>query len=444
MFEVSEAIADIARTSSSLEKERLLRKYAEVEGFKSILHFIFNPYSHTGLKMKKLERCGSYDKVVTAESIMEYLLVNNTGTDVVAMMANTFVEQQETVEAEWLATGMVTNDLQIGVNVTTLNKVFGEDFIPKIGIMRGMLAPTNMKGYYIATEKIDGNRRLIFTHPDGVEIYTRSGKRDSGLFQIEEDAKKLPVGYVYDTECIAIGDFADSIELRQASASILNSKGKRHGACAMVFDMLPIAEYAAGRSKFGALGRKMMLAKTFGDQLSMDYLTYAFNMPSLLKFAEGYETVETTFIKVLPILGLIESHEMALALAQPIWDTGGEGLMLVEYQSAYEVNPNPRKTLLKIKATKEIKCECVNIHEGDNKYTGTLGAIEVAYKPSNGVTYFVKVGSGFADYMRDMYWNAPELIIGKMVEIDCFGESRNAQGGYSLNCPIFKRIVGEE
>jgi hypothetical protein len=31
-----------------------------------------------------------------------------------------------------------------------------------------------------------------------------------------------------------------------------------------------------------------------------------------------------------------------------------------------------------------------------------------------------------------------------MIEIETFGESTNALGGISLNCPIFKRFVGQE
>ena len=70
---------------------------------------------------------------------------------------------------------------------------------------------------------------------------------------------------MYDTECIAVGDYADSIALRQASASVLNSRGRRTGVKALCFDMLTQEEYDAGVSKMGALGRKALLAATFGD-----------------------------------------------------------------------------------------------------------------------------------------------------------------------------------
>jgi ATP-dependent DNA ligase len=332
--------------------------------------------------------------------------------------------------------------------------VYGSGFIPIIGIMRGTLCPDNAHGVYIATEKIDGNRRIIMNKPTGVEIYTRSGKRDLGLVDIAKQAAMLPVGYVYDCECIAIGDWKDNIECRQESASILNSGGIKTGVKALCFDMLPQAEYDAGISKFAAFARKAMLAGMFGNQASVAVLQSYFNNYDVLHnthFANSVNAVygmcriheKPDLIMDLPILGIVHSKDEGKALAEPIWQTGGEGVMLVEFLSPYEVNPNPRKTLLKIKASVEYKLKCVNVFEGRNKYEGMLGGITLLYKASNNMYYNVDCGSGFPDYLRDLYWKHPEKIIGKTVEIESFGESRNVNGNYSLNCPIFKRIAGE-
>ena len=126
-------------------------------------------------------------------------------------------------------------------------------------------------------------------------------------------------------------------------------------------------------------------------------------------------------------------------MAKPIWDVKGEGVMLVEWQSAYEVNPNPRKTLLKIKMLKEYTAKCIGVYEGDNKYTGMLGGITVDWEGN-----VFGVGTGFTDYDRQLLWDDPDRIVGKLVELDSFGESVNKQGGHALNCPVFKRIVGED
>jgi DNA ligase 1 len=458
--EIAQALYDIRITSGSISKEMLLKKYGEeIEGFKEVLKFIYDPYFTTGIGKKKLNNFNT--RVIGAcplDEIMSYLIANSTGDSFDVAMAFRFIYQSDDEVWQWAAEGLVTKDLQIGVSLTTLNKVYGKTFIPKIGIMRGMHCPENAVGIYIATEKIDGNRRLLFNAEDGPRIYTRSGKRDYGLVDIEAQLKLLPKGYVYDSECIAIGDWSDSIECRQASASILNSGGKKTGVKALIFDMLPIAEYDEGQSKYGALGRKAMIAGLFRQEESfaklMEYFnkfddmhnntTHLANSVSALYCL--FNRVETPNIMGLPILGIVHNKPQATKLAEPIWETGGEGIMLVEYRSPYEVNPNPRKTLLKIKALQEFTCKCVGVYLGEpgKKYEHTLGGIYFEYRATDGNIYKVGCGSGFPDYLRHSYWDHPEYIVGKMVELESFGESRNAQGEYSLNCPIFKRIAGEK
>ena len=457
--EVASKVDMIARTSSTLDKEYLLVEGANIEGFKDVLRFIYNPYMRTGIGKRKLDEAYTVVGDVTVEQFLEHFSTTRTGNMYDVELAASFVGCQETEEAMWLAQGMATKDLQIGVAVTTLNKVYGKGFIPIVGIMRGQHADQSLHGIYIATEKIDGNRRLIMNKPSGPEIYTRSGRRDAGLIDLEEQASCLPTGYVYDTELAAVGDYADSIALRQATASIANSKGRRTGAKALVFDMIKQEDYDAGISRLGALGRKTMLAAVFGDNTSVEMLhryfaehdeknegrTHLANSVNALSHALMQATY-TPNIMPLPILGIVHHWQEALNLAQPIWDTGGEGLMLAEYKSAYEVNPNPRSTLLKIKATKEFTLRCTNVYAGEagKKYENSLGGIYVDYEAQNGKVYTVGCGSGFADYQRDMFWDHPSKIVGKLVEIESFGESVNAAGQISLNCPIFKRVVGEE
>lgn len=454
---IGEILWDIRSTSSTLEKEAILRANKDVEDFQALLKWLFNPYSVTGIGKKKLDKATYYGaSITTATEMLDYLDVNNTGTDYDVHTAKCFIaiQEAESPYAGWLAEAMMLKDIQIGVSVTTLKNVFGSDFIPTVGIMRGMHAPANFKGLYFATEKIDGNRRLIFNKPNGPEVYTRSGRRDKGLVEIEEQARLLPMNYMLDTECIAVGDYVDSIELRQASASILNSRGKRKGVRALAFDMLPIEEYNKGYSKGPTLSRKTLLAKTLGDAAFLDKMLEESlritKTDALHKAVLGIwdasplqPNSDLHLITALPLLGLVTNMAEAEALANPIWETGGEGIMLAEWRSPYEVNPNPRPTLLKIKATKELVVRCTGVYEGINKYTGMLGGINIVFAGSDGKVHFANTGSGFNDYQRMLYWNENHRIIGKDVEIEHFGESRNKQGELSLNCPIFKRIKGQ-
>ena len=454
--------SQIASCSSRLFKESLLKKYADVEGFKDVMKFIFDKNTATGIGKNKLDN--GYPTIVEhiePEDIMTHLLRNNTGASYDVDLCLSFICQYEDETTRWLAEGLVTKDLQIGVTATTLNKVYGKDFIPKIGIMKGVpLKDVALNGVYIATEKIDGNRRLIFTKSTGVEIYTRSGKRDFGLVDIMEAAKYLPTGYVFDSECVAAGKFNDNIELRQASASLLNSGGNRRGVVAKIFDIIPIDEYNKGKSKNMALVRKVQLASLFGDDMSIEHLQICLHNRGLGKHAElvnawqyqwplGFVNDVNIMLdnlpvfEVLPILGMASTEEEAFALAQPIWNQKGEGIMLNLITAPYEVKEARCKHLVKVKGGEEGKYKVVDILEGDKSFTGMLGALRIELTGPDGCFYYCNVGSGFTFAQREEIWDNFPKYDEKYIEVEHFGISRNQQGGYALNCPIFKRFVGD-
>lgn len=450
---IAEALYHIAETGSTLQKASLVEKYAEqLPGFSKVLKFIYDPSFTTGLKQAKLNNAFMLEQTYPLnewpDKIMEHLY-NSTGTAFDAHYANSFIYASADELWQWAATGLVTKHLQIGVTVTSLNNIFGKSFIPKIGIMRGMACPDDADGVYICTEKIDGNRRLIFTYETGIEVYTRSGKRDNGLVDIIAQANALPVGYVYDTECVATGEFANSLELRQASASILNSGGTKKGVTALIFDMLPIPEYSEGQSRMAAMFRKFMIAYLFNDIAGMETLKSIMTDTQIVSIERFISQAllnkpSTPNIKGLEILGIAHNKQEALELAQPIWDAGGEGIMMANAYSPYVVKSSPQPTLLKIKACKEHILKCSDIFEGEGKYRGMLGGITVLYKATDNKVYRVDVGSGFTDYERCLYWESPTLIIGKYVEVESFGQSSNKVGSFSLNCPVFKRVAGKE
>lgn len=143
------------------------------------------------------------------------------------------------------------------------------------------------------------------------------------------------------------------------------------------------------------------------------------------------------FIKPVPILGVVKSIDEVDRIVEPIWARGGEGVMLNSVSGFYEKKRS--KELLKVKKTQEFVLKVIDVMEGTGKFEDMLGALIVDY---NGVR--LGVGSGFTEAQRRLIWDNSELYIGKRIEIDSFGESTNMLGTKSLNCPIFKRFVGDE
>ncbi len=433
MEKIARAIYEIQATPGRNDKLALLRQYESLPGFKETLRFVYDPYIRTGIADKKLIK-GMHDmknEQLTVYNVIEYFEVNQTGTDDDVHFAWLFINAQETEQAKDLAFAMITKNLKIGITDTSLNKVYGADFIPRIGCILGVPYSENkhkIKGPFIATEKLDGIRRILVKEKGRCRLYSRSGIEDEGLVEIIEEAKYLPDNTVYDGELLAIGTYENSIALRQATNSIANRKGIRKGVSFNIFDIVPLDEFKKGKSEHNALNRKLLLGAMFGDDgiqhLHDDWAKM------MVAFDLGYKFKT---IKAVPILGVVSTDEEIAELVTPIWKRGGEGIMLNTFEGCYELKRS--NSLLKVKYVESMDLKVVDIQEGTGKYEGMLGALVVDYKG-----YRVGVGSGFSDEERRRFWDNPEEIIGKTIEVDTFGESTDQFGNVSLNCPIFRGV----
>lgn len=453
MKQVAAIIKQIGATSSNNDKLALLKKHADVLGLKEILRFIYNPYCKTGISDAKLSKAMENwptsvgacrgDNAITWPKMITHFKKNQTGSNHDIVLAREFIwwyESTQGAEAKELAMAIVTQNLKIGITATSLNKVYGASFIPKTGCMLGTpfddVGSARVAWPCIVTEKLDGIRRILVKENGVCRFYSRSGHEDTGLVQIAEEAKHLPDNYVYDGELLAIGKFKDCIAQRQATNSIANSKGIRTGLTFNVFDMLPTTEFYAGRGHMRAMERKILLGATLMDD-SIQHLHKDWSM-HIAAFGIHHDL---QYIKPVPILGVVNSIHEVEPIVDEIWKRGGEGVMLNTSSGYYEVKRS--KQLLKIKHVEEFVLPVVDIAEGTGKYEDAMGAIVCIYTASDGSKSYVGVGSGFTDDQRRDIWENPEKYIGLNAEVESFGESTNAQGIKSINCPIFKRFVGD-
>lgn len=433
MNSIASVVYEIQATSGRNDKLALLRQYESLPGFKETMRFVYDPYVKTGIADKKLIK-GMHtasNPELTIYHVIDYFTYNQTGSDNDVYFAWTFINAQETEQARDLAFAIVTKNLKIGITDTSLNKVYGADFIPRIGCMLGVPYPENkhkVKGPYIATEKLDGIRRILVKENGLCRLYSRSGIEDEGLVEIIEEARYLPDNTVYDGELLAIGTYENSIALRQATNSIANRKGTRTGVSFNIFDIIPLDEFKRGASEYTALNRKVLLGSMFGDE-GVQYLRDDW-AKLLVAFDLGHKF---RTIKAVPILGVVSTDNDIDEIVTPIWQRGGEGIMLNTMDGIYELKRS--NSLLKVKFVESLDLKVVDVQEGINKYEGMLGALIVNYKG-----YRVGVGSGFNDEERKRFWYNPQEIIGKTIEIDTFGESKDRLGNISLNCAIYKGV----
>ena len=382
------------------------------ELFKKVMHFIYNPYILTGLSKKKINKKMKLPKVASTLSIievMDYLQLHNSGRDEDIIFVQHFIQSQPVLLRDFY-TKIVSKDLSIGLTDGTLNKVYG-DFIPVFDVMLAKKFEEHshkIKGDYIITEKLDGNRCVVIKDNSVVKSFTRQGKQYEGLEEIESDIANLPFdNIVFDGELIA--DIQGStIEVYAETTSKARSKGSnKTGLIFHIFDMLKLKDFQSGKSQDNCVKRKSYLSSIF----------------------ENNKLPHCKEVKPLYIgSNLSEVEKWMIHASEQSW----EGLM-VNMDKPYICKRSD--SILKVKVMSTCDVKVIGFENGTGKYDGKLGAMIVDYKGFN-----CGVGSGFTDVDREYIWNHQEEYLGKIVEIQYFEESKNAQGGISLRFPVFKKL----
>lgn len=415
MEQVLKIINQIAATSSRNKKEAILRENQGNELLRDVFYFVFNPYILTGLSTKKITkevimRHDCFDHFTSYEDTKNYILKHNTGTDVDIATVQNFILGNQSSELRDFYIKIFTKDLKIGITADTLNKVYG-NFIPVFDVMLAKKFEDHkhkIKGDFVITKKLDGNRLVVIKDNGVVKSFTRQGNQYEGLEEIESDIANLPNdNIVFDGELIA--DTSGSThEVYAETTSKARSKGKnKTGLLFHIFDMLPLEDFQKGKSKTNCIKRK-------------EALSFIFNNHKLPHCKE-----------VIPIyIG------KDLAQIQPLLhyaiEQNWEGLML-NLDTPYVCKRTD--TILKVKVMNTCDLIVTDFEEGTGRNEGRLGALIVDYKG-----YSCGVGSGFSDVDREYIWNHKEEYLGKIVEVQYFEESKNQDGGISLRFPVYKNL----
>ena len=418
MKEVLEIINQIKVTSSRNEKEAILKQHKDNEDLRYILDVVYNPYIILGIKDKKLKKMidradGFKNKFGDDfKALIEYLKQNNTGRDYDVRLAAEFLRARATFDEElydfyW---EVITKDLKIGVTAKSINKAFGEQFIPQFDVMLAKKFEDEehkVKGKeFVITEKLDGMRTIMIVENGNVTFFSRQGQPITGLVEIAQDAKFLPDN-VYDGELLIhnADDYKDR-DVLQETLKIARKDGEKRGLRLHLFDMIPIDEFKAGKSKATYHKRKEEL----------NFIVEKLNSP---------------YIKIVPNLYVGKDLNVIPKLLEEMNRKGKEGLMLNVSDGKYQCKRTD--VLLKIKTMQSFDGKVVGFEEGTGKFKGTLGALLVEYKDN-----IVHCGSGLSEQERNEIWINKEFYINKIAEIQYFRESRNANGEVSVSFPVFR------
>lgn len=403
-------------------KKEVLTNLSSDSEFLLHINFLLNPYVKTGIsdsKIKKKFDLSDVEPFETTNEVIEYLSNNFTGRDKDIVVVQKSIQNiAESKDEEKLLTDFFTKKLRLGFTGKTVNEVI-PNLIPIFSPMLaeglgGIKDPAKLfKDGYVVTLKLDGVRCVaIKRSPEDITLFTRQGREIVGVSELINLYKNpsIPNG-VYDGEILAIRKENETTdELFRRTIQLVNSHTESTGLQHILFDtVFSPTSWDKGNFTIPYNMRRLHLEKLFDE---IDYTK--------------------TMIGYLPTIYTGEDITMIPKLLDEYSDLGYEGIMLNTKLGKY-VNKRT-KDLVKAKKFDSADLLVTGIKEGQGRLKGTLGTITVDYKG-----YSVDV-SGFNDEERRKYYDNPELIIGKIVEVSFQSESSDVNGNLSMRFPVFKGV----
>ena len=449
MKKVAEVLEMVRKTSSTNAKQAILQhestqEYGET--LRNVLYYTYNPFMMFGLTDKTLQVTSPIQPItpqmmtyvkIKEEDVFLLLenLVNNNINDNLRAEAKRLLMCIEDIETRQMVRGILVKDLKLGVNVTTLNKVFGKGFIPKFDVQLAesytKQKPGALKNKDVCiTEKLDGFR--IVYNPVQEKFFTRKGQEYEGLEHLIPELNDLCVAIsednlVHGEDVVIDGELVhepveglNSQELYALTSSAARKKGKHKDKLKLqfhVFDFVPLNEFMSGLTTLRYKARRSIMDVAFVALSDLKHVKPV----TVFYMGKFDEDILMTHLKQVETLG-------------------GEGLMINLMEGTYECKRT--KKLLKVKTFKDADVLVTNVVEGTGKNLGKLGAVEVKFL-HNGKEMYCECGSGFTDEERLNYWKHPELIMGKVVELKYFEVTQNDKDKtkYSLRFPTWQHRV---
>jgi len=456
LIQFSDFVTEITASTKNTYKKEVLAKYKDNEIIKYYLNYIYNPYILTGISNKKLAKMQNL--MVSKDTndfngiidLLDYVKENPNGAySVLSRVYNYIVDYLGPTRANLieLLYKVLTKNLQIGVDVKTINKAMG-NFIPEFSVQlanKYFDKPSVVDNMTFAiTSKIDGGRIIALKKDGEITFYTRQGQKYEGLVDLEEEMKKLPDNICLDGEITTLDNHplhntTPSKELYKQAMKITRADGIKHGVKMLVFDCMTADEflsrscneiYAFRRANLVCWMEKPFLEEAikFGNKLPIPHTTE--EHLKWMTAQEQFINSKYTYFEILPILYQGNDTNKITELLKLHIDKGEEGVMINDVNAVYKFSRT--NSLLKVKKMNDIDLEIIDTYEGENDLQGTLGGFVVMYKGNP-----VKVGSGLSRDLRDTVWSHREDYVGITISIQYFEETENAKGTKSLRFPVF-------
>lgn len=406
---------ELKSTSSRLSKESILDKAKSNDTFSVVLDFVLNPYITTGLSDKKITKkvaVPALEELHSFTEALEFLKNNNTGSDEIIASIQKFIRER-TPEMSEFYRSIFTKSIKVGIGATTVNKVYGREFIPQFEVMLADKYFDNTEWVdgkeFTITLKLDGIRCVAIKQDGKVRFFSRQGQEILGLVELQKELESInKESFVLDGELIVDGP-GTSADQYKVTTQVVRTDGDKKGVTFYAFDVLKVEEFEKQKCETPYTLRRKTLEEEF------KFLNHVTPLPAL------YSGTDTQ--RIFDLLELVRKQHK-------------EGVMVNINDAVYDFKRT--RNLLKVKVMQDVDLAITGFEEGSGRLEGTLGRINVDYKGNT-----LGVGGGFSDEQRKWFWENKDNLIGRVISVQYFEETQNSNGVPSLRFPVFKELREE-
>ena len=420
MLELQNFINEMRSTSSATEKIAIIKRSSAF--IHDVLEYTYNPYKQYHVTSKTCKKNNDLlDK--TTFDFMDgdiFKLLNSltrrefTGHKAIGII-NGFVDCYGQIIYK-----IIDKDLDIRVGAKVINKGV-PGLIPtfNVALAKEYDEKCDWNERWWVSRKLDGVRCLAITDEEGnCKLYSRMGKEFTTLDKVKEAIEATGIiNSVFDGEICLVDE--DGNEDFQGVMKQLRRKDHQIANPAfMIFDMLTKKEFEAEKSE-RTLYPRLIILKSWLRSRFIDESILRFTHQTLITDQDHFEYWNT-----------VENKDS--------W----EGLMLRK-DVGYEGKRT--KNLVKVKSFHDAEYEVLGwdidthevVRDGKSESMTMLAQVWIEHKG-----HIVKVGSGFTQEQRLKYMDGS--IVGKIITVQYFEETKNDKGGISLRFPTVKHIYDGE
>ena len=421
MTKLNQFIEDMRATSSSTQKVQIIKNASS--HIHKILEYTYNPFKQYYVTSKTCKKNSHLVKEQWSRGYRDIFhllddLTNRkfTGHDAIALIngcANSHDDNQ-------LIYKIIDKNLDIRAGDKVINKAI-PNLIPtfSVALAQEYKGKCDWDDRWYASRKLDGVRCLAVVDENRVcTLYSRMGKELTTLNRVKEAIENTGIiNHVFDGEICLLDengneDFQGVMkELRRKDHQIENPRF-------MIFDMMHKSEFDAGKGNTPLTERLRMLRAWQGGR---------FTCGQTLQYVDQVQINDDDHFETWNKKSL---------------EKGWEGFMLRK-NVGYEGKRS--KNLVKVKKFHDAEYEVIDydtdtaevVRNGRSETIEMLSQVWIEHKGHK-----VKVGSGWTHDQRLQYMDGS--IVGKVITVQYFEETKNDKGGISLRFPTVKIVHGDK